>query len=85
MNYFGRTNSEAPPAVAWKKKYVTSGDYRYEGWAVPGTATSAAAWAVKRLTFSSDDLIAEEWAGVSAEQEPQFNQIWDNYASLTYA
>ncbi len=45
-----------------------------------GPATSAACWAIKRLTYSGDLVTAIQWASGS----PRQNQIWDNRASLSY-
>lgn len=51
----------------------------YVGEAVPGTATSASTWRIKRLDSTSGLVVA--WAnGDSA-----FDKIWDNRASYTYS
>lgn len=52
----------------------------YIGDAVPGTATSAATWRVKRMTETGAD-IAIDWADGDAD----FDNIWDNRASLSYS
>ena len=52
----------------------------YYGQAVPGTATSAAAWRIKAVTSSGGAFASVTWAGGG-----QFNQIWANRTSLTYA
>lgn len=49
----------------------------YIGEAAIGTATSAAAWRIKKVDSTSGIII--QWAGTGA-----FDQIWDNRASLTY-
>lgn len=59
------------------RKMVDTGTYTYIGYAVPGAATSAAYWQVQRITNASGDRL---FAAAGA-----FSQIWDNYASLTYA
>ena len=58
---------------------TTSATVTYIGQAQPGTATSAAAWRIKRLTESATRL-AMDWAGGSAD----FAHSWDNRLSLTY-
>lgn len=59
-------------------RMVTSGNYDYVGEAAIGTATSSASWRVKRVDNTSGTVIT--WAGTGT-----FNQIWDNYASLSYS
>ena len=55
----------------------TVGNYDYLGEAAIGSATSSAVWRVKRIDYTTGvDIL---WAGTGA-----FDQIWDNYASLTY-
>ena len=49
----------------------------YIGEAVPGTATSAATWRIKRLDVTVGLII--QWA-----DSGDFTQVWDNRASLTY-
>lgn len=51
----------------------------YVGYAAPGTATSSAAWSIKRLD-SASGLVVLWGAGTAA-----FNQIWDNRAGLAYS
>ena len=50
------------------------------GEAAVGATTSSGVWRVRRITLASDGDVTEEWAGGSAE----FNQVWDNRASLMY-
>jgi len=57
---------------------VTSGVYDYVGEASIGASTSSAVWRVKRVDNTSGN-VAILWAGTGT-----FNQVWDNYASLTY-
>lgn len=53
----------------------------YRGEALPGALDASAVWRIRRLTLGLDDDVTEEWADGSAD----FNQIWDNRASLTYS
>lgn len=54
----------------------------YVGIAAPGTATSAANWQIKKMTYdSNNNVTAVQYGGGTAS----FNQIWDNRASLTYS
>lgn len=52
--------------------------YMYVGEAEPGTATSAASWRVKRMTIADATIV---WA----DGNSNFDNIWDNRASLTYS
>lgn len=51
----------------------------YVGYAIPGTATSAASWRIKRLDSTTGLIVL--WAAGTAS----FNQVWDNRASLSYS
>jgi len=65
--------------------YVSS-VLQYHGFAKPGTATSSALWKVAKVTLNaSGDITQMIWAGTAAIGYGQYNQVWDNRASLTYA
>lgn len=53
---------------------------QYLGYAAARTATNAAAWQIKRLTISGESVIAE-WA----DGDVEFDNVWDNRASLNYS
>ena len=53
----------------------------YEGFAPAGTATSAASWQIKRNTWTNNQLTAVEWA----DGNTNFDNVWDNRASLSYS
>lgn len=57
-----------------------SGTTWYIGRALPGSATSSAVWQIMRLTFSGGLLTAVEWA----DSNDNFDNVWDNRASLSY-
>lgn len=59
-------------------RLATVGDVDYVGEAAIGTATSAAAWRIKRIDSTTGIII--QWAGTGV-----FDQIWDNRASLSYS
>ncbi len=62
--------------------YDGSGNVIYFGEALAGTATSAAGWRIKKLTYSgTGNLLTALWAGGSNT----FVNIWDNRAGLTYS
>lgn len=53
----------------------------YIGKAVPGSLTSEAKWQIQKLTFDGNNNPTSILFPGTAE----FNQIWDNRASLTYS
>lgn len=54
----------------------------YIGSAEPGTATSAASWLIKKLSYDGSGNIASiQFAGGSANP----TNVWDNRASLSYS
>ena len=64
--------------VKFALRLATDGSIDYVGEAAIGTATSAASWRVKRVDSTTGIVI--EWAGTGV-----FDQVWDNYSSLTYS
>ena len=70
--------------LIWEKIYVygTAGDatdlIEYEGWAQPGTPTSAAKWKIKKFLYSSNGVTNEKWAN---NDSTGFNYIWDSRAT----
>ena len=53
----------------------------YRGWAVPGSATSAPSWRIRRTRFiGAEGDVIHDWADGNAS----FDNIWDDRASLTY-
>ncbi len=53
----------------------------YLGKAVPGTATSAATWQIKKLIYSGNYVIEI----LFADGDGDFDNVWDNHASLSYS
>lgn len=56
------------------------GGVTYRGWAVPGTATSAAGWRVTKITETTGDYVLN-----FADGNNNFDNVWDNRASLSYS
>jgi hypothetical protein len=52
----------------------------YLGQAQPGTSTAAALWRIQKLSFGVDGDVTALWADGNAN----FDNVWDNRASLTY-
>lgn len=60
----------------------SGGNPVYIGRAAAGTATSAAAWQVQKLTYDVDgNVTAIQFAGGTND----YNQVWDDRATLTYS
>ena len=55
------------------------GSVFYAGQALPNTATSAASWQIQRITIGVDSIDA-----VFADGDTEFDNVWDNRASLSY-
>lgn len=53
----------------------------YAGKALPGTLTSSANWQIKKLTFGTDGDVTTQFA----DGDSNFDNIWDNRASLSYS
>lgn len=71
-----------PWDIFLKKRFENnaSGQVIYVGFALPGTATSSAAWAIKKLTYDGFYITQEDWAdGVNT-----FTKVWDDRATYTY-
>lgn len=56
------------------------GGVTYVGLAEAGTVTSASEWQIKRITEVGDDLQIE-----FADGDSEFDNVWDNRASLSYS
>ena len=54
----------------------------YIGRADPGKATSEAAWSIQKLAYDdNDNVLTVKWAGGVND----YNQVWDNRATLDYS
>ena len=61
--------------------YNVGGDLEYIGYAAPGTATSAAAWQIRKLTYSGGDVTQVNFAaGVN-----DYTKVWDDRATYSYS
>jgi len=60
-------------------RLAESGSYTYIGEATIGASTANAVWRVKRLDETSGLVI------LFADGNANFDNIWDNYATLTYS
>jgi len=55
--------------------------YNYVGEAPVGAATTDASWRIFRLENSGTASLTKMWA----DNSDQFNKVWDNRASYSYA
>lgn len=58
---------------------VTVGEVTYVGTAPVGTATDEALWQVQKIDSTTGTVVT--WA----DGNDAFDNVWDNYATLTYA
>jgi hypothetical protein len=65
--------------VALRLDNTTTANVTYVGKAPIGTATSSAAWQIKRLDETSGLVVT--WA----DGDANFDNTWDNRASITYS
>jgi hypothetical protein len=73
----GELQAARAPAALQVDDFTTA-NVTYVGAAPVGSATSAAAWQIKKIDQTTGVVVT--WAGSAA-----YNQVWDNRASLTYA
>lgn len=65
-----------------KLDYVGGTDPIYIGLANGGTATTEAKWQIKKLAYDGSNNLTSILA---ASGTTEFNQVWDNRASLSYS
>lgn len=77
----GSTISSSGGATAYATRLddYSTANISYIGKAVPGTATSAAAWQISRMDETTGTVIT------FADGNASFDNIWDNRTGLTYA
>lgn len=56
-----------------------AGHVIYEGWALPGKATSAAAWEIVKRSWTDANENSRQYA-----EGAGYSAVWDNRASATY-
>jgi len=61
--------------------YVAATDILYLGFAAPGTETSAASWQIRRISNYTENDPYVDFAGGTNN----FDQVWDDYAGLSYS
>ncbi len=74
---------QAQDAGNWTQllDYDADGNVIYHGKAIPGTASSAAAWQIKKFAYTAGNLTAITFANGSAD----YSAVWDDRASLSYS
>jgi hypothetical protein len=61
--------------------YTTGGDLEYVGMAEPGTSQASALWRIKKLVYSSGNLVRV----LLADGNDNFDNVWNDRASLPYS
>lgn len=59
-------------------RMVEGATYTYIGKAAPGSSTASAVWQVMRITNADTTILL-------ADGNDNFDNVWDNYASLSYS
>lgn len=82
MNWPGMVAEDAPPQDAFDIRYDYDGSNNliYEGWAAPGSLTTDAVWAIRKMTYTGTNVVLKQWANGNTAQA----NVWNNRASLTY-
>ena len=62
--------------------YDADGNLLFQGLAQPGTAKSAAEWRVKKFFYDASDNLTDIQF---ADGNKDFDNIWDNRATLSYS
>ena len=75
-----RTTTEGTDRPTVTKTDDAGSGVTYVGSALTGSATSAAAWRIQKITVSSGDATVE-WA----DGNDSYDNIWDNRAALSYS
>jgi len=66
---------------AMQMAYDASDNLEYLGMAAAGASTAASVWQVIKFTWTSGNMTAKQWA----DGDRNYDNVWDNYASLTYS
>lgn len=68
-----------PYPLTYRAEFDANHFIIYEGWSLKKSAdTAAAEWLVCKHTYSSNDLVATNWASFD------FDKIWDDRVTLVY-
>lgn len=65
--------------------YDGSDNLIYAGFAIPGTATSARNWQIRKLTYSGTNLTSVTWPQINSKASTDYIFVWDDRASYTYS
>lgn len=68
--------------VTTKISYDANNRQEYIGLAKPGTATSAAGWQIKKMTYNATGFMTDLQF---ADGTDKFDKVWDNKASYSYS
>lgn len=74
------TEDEVPYEEEIDKVDVGNDTYYYKGQALPGTATSAAAWRIRLTIVYSNGDVSKSWA----DGNSNFDKVWDDRLTYSY-
>jgi hypothetical protein len=75
-----RNGGENSLRYIYELAYDGSGNLEYVGMASPNSATSAAVWQIRKLSYSGTAL-----QDVLYADGGNFSQVWDNRTGLSYS
>ena len=67
--------------LSFRADYVGGSDPIYIGRAIPGSLTNEAKWQIQKITY---DVNGNPTSGLYAGDENDYDNIWDNRATLSY-
>lgn len=81
LNYDAVKSLDPGDFLIQQLDYDSASKIIFLGFAIPGTATSAASWLIKSFTYDGDNTTAILFANGSTA----FDQVWDDRAGLSYS
>ena len=84
VDYNEQTNEQISISVekyTQRLAYTGQGLVEYIGLALPGAATSAATWQIRKLVYTGTSVTSILWC----DGNNNFSNTWDNYDSHSYS
>lgn len=83
----GRAIQDSSDDLAFQADYVGGENLIYQGFARPGTLTSAAAWQIAKHTYDgNNNILTTKWPqNANGIATSEYYYIYDNRASYTYS
>lgn len=81
LNFNAKKTVSSTDYLIQQISYTAQGLVEYIGFAKPGTSTSSASWQIKKMVYSGTNVISI----LFADGDLNFDNVWDNRASLSYS